>query len=337
LPGKLVRLAFLIVGLIPFSAEGADSWTRVRLSPLGLSADIRAVAIDPVDPETLYVGLLAGGVYKSTDGAKSWRDANNAPSGLITTVALAIDPTARSTVFAATLNDGVFKTTNGGASWTPAKQGLGEVWVTAVAVEPRVTRARPAVYVGTSGGVFKSSDGGKSWAGSSNGVKLTGRGLGVVALAIDAAMPTTVYAGSPEGVFKTTDGGRTWIERNTGLFPLAPAVHSLAVGPDSRSVYAGAGDGVYKSTDGGAAWRSLSEEASLRDVHVLAVQATRPQILYAGTPRGLQKSSDGGRSWSAISLGSPEPEVHALAIDPSDNVVYAGTTAGLFRGPAPGR
>jgi photosystem II stability/assembly factor-like uncharacterized protein len=142
------------------------------------------VAIDPLDPDTLYAGAL--GVLKSTDGGTTWREAGLArtPVG-----ALAIDPKEPATLYVGT-DAGLFKSTSAGASWQALRGPLGGVRVEALAINPQ----RPqTVYAGTDRGVFWTGDGGESWRRFS---RLPLRTFD--ALAIDSAAHI-VYAGAYGG------------------------------------------------------------------------------------------------------------------------------------------
>ena len=92
------------------SSDSGGSWTAVNT---GLtSADIRALAIDPSNPATLYAGTAGGGVFKSSNGGKNWAVAN---TGLTSTDirALAIDPSNPATLYAGTAGGGVSRAATG--------------------------------------------------------------------------------------------------------------------------------------------------------------------------------------------------------------------------------
>jgi hypothetical protein len=129
---------------VPFSAwAGANQWTSI--GPDGGS--ISALAIDPSHPATLYAGIYYSGVYKSTNGGRSWSPAN---TGLTATYvqALAIDPSNPATLYA-TIASKVYKSTDGGGSWSPVNTGLTNIYVMTLAIDP----SHPAtLYAGTEGG-----------------------------------------------------------------------------------------------------------------------------------------------------------------------------------------
>ena len=112
-------LALVIASQAGLVSAGSNVWTSI--GPEG--GDIRALAIDPDMPDTLYAGVYGGGVWKSTNGGASWRAVN---TGLTDTFvsALAIDPDTPTTLYAGTGYGGVFKSTNGGGDWSGLNTGL---------------------------------------------------------------------------------------------------------------------------------------------------------------------------------------------------------------------
>ena len=93
-----------------------------------------AIAIDPLDPRTVYAGLDIGGVLKSTDGGDSWhRIASNTGLTDPRIQTLAVDPNDRRIIYAST-QGGVFRSTNRAASWQPLDRGLTADLVTAFAI-----------------------------------------------------------------------------------------------------------------------------------------------------------------------------------------------------------
>src|SRR5919198_6268059 len=152
-PSFPVRARLLSIGLVAstwFAAAGValagvGVWGP-SLGPLG--GDVTALAFDPHDPSTVYAGADSGaGVFKSSDGGRSWRAVNSGLTGDHATnvEALAVDPKMPSTVYAGT-RDGVFRSADGGRRWTATLTGQ---WVSAVAIDPRRTAT---VYAGTRGG-----------------------------------------------------------------------------------------------------------------------------------------------------------------------------------------
>ncbi len=100
------------------------------------------------------------------------------------------------TLYAGTRDGGVFKSTDGGGNWSAVNTGLGDTWVTSLAIDPMTPTT---IYAGTENGVFKSIDGGESWNSINNGSLYLYK---IKSLTIDSAMPTTLYAGTDyDGLF----------------------------------------------------------------------------------------------------------------------------------------
>ena len=79
------------------------------------STNVRALAIDPVTPTTLYAG--GSGVFKSTNGGGSW-----SKTACYSVRALALDPAAPDTLYVGSSGNGVYKSTDGGGSWSALSQ-----------------------------------------------------------------------------------------------------------------------------------------------------------------------------------------------------------------------
>ncbi|WP_127999978.1 WD40/YVTN/BNR-like repeat-containing protein [Piscinibacter defluvii] len=216
------------------SNDGGETWTPRNDGQLDWRPTVQALAVDPNAPATLYAGTLWGTVFKTTD-ARTWVWSG---SGLVGShvYAIAVDPQHPGTVYASLydgfegppdtrVGHGVFKSTDGGANWLPASQGLGNLLVRTLAVDPL---DGTTVYAGTHGaGVFKSVDGGASWVAAG-----AGAGSVVAALAIEPNVPGTLYAATYDaGVFRSTDAGRSWTALNRGLDVPTTSAQSLSLDP----------------------------------------------------------------------------------------------------------
>lgn len=185
--GTALLAGVLVAGGV--ARGGSSVWTAI--GPGGAGADVRALAIDPGSPTTVYAGT-AGGVYKTTNGGATWTTVNQGVTNL-SVLSLAIVPGFSSTLYAGTEN-GIFKT-DSGANWTllPTLVGgsLLNLGASAFAIDP----TRPAtLYAGTDVLVLKSINGGESWVAASFGLPPSfGK---VFALAIDPRDVSNLYAGT---------------------------------------------------------------------------------------------------------------------------------------------
>jgi photosystem II stability/assembly factor-like uncharacterized protein len=326
------------------TTDGGASWRAVNSGLFGeetaaerehrsLEGYVGELAIDPRDPDVVYAATWENGLFKSTDGGRSWRSL-----GLKGALTVALDATSPEIVYAGAggppggvWKHGVFKSTDGGASWRPiglqrpiGHQGSG---VTALAVDPE----QPTnVFAGTyRTGIFKSTDGGASWRPAGLAGKSVG---GHDPLLLDPQDPQTVYAewweNDVNGVSKSSDGGRTWQALTIGREAELLALHPR----NSTRLYADSDIGILTSSDGGRSWRATGWGPSNGSVSTLAVAPGQAGTAYAGVDHGgvFKRGSDG--SWRAANTGLRNLGVHTLAVDPRAPAnVYAGTDAGVFK------
>jgi hypothetical protein len=315
-------LLFVVVSFAGVVKGGQGVWTSG-----GPAAEVGFLAIDPLNPATLYAGTDRG-VFKSTDSGGTWVAANVGLTALYIT-SLAVDPVTPSTLYAGTLGDVVFKSTNSGGTWFAANEGLAGLTVRCLAVNP----ASPStLYAGTNGsGVFKSTDSGGTWVAANQGLTA----LYIMSLAVNPASPSTLYAGTNgSGVFKSTDSGGTWAASSTGLTPNVYA-YALAIDPVTpTTLYAQMEGAVFKSTDSAATWTATglinNWDPAWTYGAALAIDPGTPNTLYAGG-NGVSRSTDSGAIWTAVNAGLQAYWVYALAIHPATpTTLFAGTSNGVW-------
>jgi hypothetical protein len=141
-------------GIFKITSSG-DDWAA---SSTGLTnGDIRAFALDPTNPATVYAGTNGGGVFISSDAGATW-SASNAGLDSLVVRALVIDPMTPTTLYAGT-DAGVFKSTDGSATWSASNTGLTNLSIRTMVIDPS-TPATLYAATAITGGVFKSTDGG---------------------------------------------------------------------------------------------------------------------------------------------------------------------------------
>ncbi|MBD3335311.1 MAG: glycosyl hydrolase [Candidatus Eisenbacteria bacterium] len=155
------------------TTNGAGNWTAISSDlsngpgsgslPFGT---ITTIAVAPSDPDVIYAGVDDGNAWRTTDGGGSWANISGAlPERWVTRVA--VDPAEPLTAYV-TLSGyrediplpHIFRTTDGGATWNDISQGLPEVPINVVRVDPDVPSW---LYVGNDVGVYVSTDTGQSW------------------------------------------------------------------------------------------------------------------------------------------------------------------------------
>ena len=285
---------------------------------------VKSLAIDPIDPSTLYAGTHNGGVWKSTDAGSSWQQA-----GLAVQVvsSIRIDPQSSKRLFAVTKN-GVFRSEDAGASWV--KGGLGRLVGHPLAIAPSDPKR---LFLPDVNRLHRSDDGGVTWAESRVG------GMDVSGIAFDPQDGRTVYAvgsaGTGNPFRRSSDGGESWELIASGLTDAGRAQRVLvAPGGD---LYILAWKGLYRSGDRGETWAIVSSEVSGYKKSFLSVDPRTPGMLYATLKTGLARSTDGGKTWKDISEGLRYLS-KALAIHPeSSKTLYAGDPLGVAKSTDGGR
>lgn len=173
------------------STDGGLTWAPCNRGLEETSLNVLALAVHPLDPRVVYVGLLDDGVHKSVDGGESWLPANAGLAGAEVR-ALAIDPGNPSLVFAGLERGGLWRSLDGGASWRQSSVGMpAEASVRAIAVDRSMPGVAYAADYGS--GVYRTTDGGSTWSVVNAGL----RNRAVAALAL-----------TPDGhrLFAGTDG-----------------------------------------------------------------------------------------------------------------------------------
>ncbi|MDF2436406.1 MAG: glycosyl hydrolase repeat-containing protein [Bacteroidota bacterium] len=249
---------------------------------------INCLAFHPTDPNTYFVGVAQGGVWKTSNNGQSWTpltdnlpitrvsditiDPNNPNTMYISLcdfeyidVALNIDGRKRNTHYGL----GVYKTTDGGLNWSPT--GLSFQLTNGDASLIRKVLINPAnsnqlVACGVTG-MYTSANGGVSWTHTLDTLFWD--------MVQDKVNPSVLYAASGwlyssnyghAAIYKSTNFGSTWTQLNTGI-PTTGTVQriKLAIAPsDNNYVYAFAVDasdgmyGIYKSTNAGSTWQYLN-------------------------------------------------------------------------------
>jgi len=152
----LAIAAISLILLLDNFAAARQTWTGV--GPEG--GDIRTLVIDSHTPQTIYAGTRQGGVFKSTNGGRSWSAINSGLPPLSTVQAVAIDPSTPQTIFASS-GGGLVKSTDGGNNWSFDSRSRQPVsGVESMAIDPSTPQT---IFAGTGSGVFKSMDGGSNW------------------------------------------------------------------------------------------------------------------------------------------------------------------------------
>jgi photosystem II stability/assembly factor-like uncharacterized protein len=304
--------------------EARDSWD-VELSLVGSPA--QCLAVDPDDPDTVYVGLGDDGIRKSTDGGGTW-----APSGLdgeqVFSIAVSV---ADGAVYAGTEPSALYRSDDGGASWRELA-GLLELpscpswsfpprpWTSHVRwIAPSPHDAEVVLAGIELGGLMRSTDGGVTWQDQRPGSQPD-----VHSLAWHPRVPGRAYEAGGGGAAWSDDAGDTWHAADDGrdrhytwsvaVDPADPELWYVSASTGPYAAHGRRGDPqarIFRRNGGG--WDAL--DGGLPDPlpampYALVVTDER---LFAGLADGeLWESRDRGDSWRRCELSELLPGLLAL-------------------------
>lgn len=311
---------FLILLLVCFiSAPAFAQWRRASI----YGADVRALIVDPAEPDTFYLGTSSGEVYVSTDAAKSWTNPyGGTPFPGYVVDNLLVDRNGRLWTASWGLWGGgvIAVSSDHGKSWIRRDAGLEDFSVRAIALD---SKDSSRIVVGGLTGVYRSDDDGSTWTKISDQVN-------VESLAIDPRNRDRIYVGTWRQGIRTDDGGKTWIPINDGMV-LDTDMFSILIEPDNPdSLWISTCGWVYNSADRGGKWTRYRDGFDNRRIHDIEVDPCDPNQLYAGSVAGLYRSEDRGKTWYTVS--SEDLVINSIAMSPQrpDRIVVGVEGDGVY-------
>ncbi len=283
------------------STDGGDNWTNVGLNE---SERVAKILVDPADTDTVYVcapGKLWSdsderGVYKTTDGGKTWAKilrGSNASTGCSM---MSMDRQNPRTIFA-----GMWDFRRKG--WTFRSGGDGPN-------DPSGSR------------LFKTTDGGASWAelDEKSAKGLPSKPWGRVAVTVAPSKPNVVYAfieAEPpkNGLYRSDDGGQTWaaLDRSQNMIWRPFYFANLIVDPKNENRIYKPDLSLIVSADGGKSFSNITGGAH-GDFHDVWINPNNTDHLITGDDGGVWYSYDGGnRWWKAENL--PISQFYHVSVD----------------------
>jgi photosystem II stability/assembly factor-like uncharacterized protein len=324
--------------------------------PIGSVGD---VVVSPSNPDVIYVGSGEGlqrpdlsvgdGIYKSTDGGKTWINTGLKDGQQIG--GLAIDPKNENRVFAAVLGHpygrnterGVYRTTNGGKTWEQVlykDENTGAIQVT---IDPNNSniiyadlwagRQGPwenGAWNGTESGLFKSTDGGSTWKKLTTGLPTTEQGLGRIGFCIAPSNSSRMYAavdaGKYGGIYRSDDAGESWQMANADerLWGRGSDFAEVRVDPKNADIVFTADVVVWKSTDGGKNWAAFRGAPGGDDYHRIWINPDNSNIMLIASDQGAIITVNGGETFSSWYNQPTAQFYHVSADNDYPYNVYSG-------------
>src|SRR6476620_9318457 len=294
----IVRAIPVLVSLLWLSAALVAEQPWQPIGPDG--GNVRSLAIDPKDPDRIFLGTSAGNLYLSTDKGATWsRFARPGNSAEMVLDHIVIDPTDPRNIFAAAWNaqlpnsDGdLYRSNDAGKTWEIAADLHGKSLraLSIAASNPKI------LVAGALDGIYRSLNGGHDFERISppNHAEIKN----VESIAIDPANPDVIYAGTWHLPWKTEDGGKTWHNIKKGVIDDSDVFCVVIDSTQPSNLFISACSGIYRSESAGELFRKLQGiPYSARRTRMLQMDPTDHNVVYAGTTEGLWKTTDGGATW----------------------------------------
>jgi photosystem II stability/assembly factor-like uncharacterized protein len=298
------------------SEDGGRHWRLLGLAGSAPNAIVTAILVDPRNSDILFASTWTrekrgegGGIYRSSDGGRSW-----SASGLIghAVRAFVAAPTDPDTLVAGAL-DGVFRSRDGGNNWemiTPANDPELRNF-DSLAIDPRDSEI---IYAGTFDLPWKTIDGGRDWAAVHEGMI---DDSDVLSLAVNPSNPQQVFASACSGIYRSDDAGAHW-KRIQGIPDSSKRTLVIRFDPArTNTLYAGTTDGIWKSTEDGARWHRVSPSNwVVNSLAVLSVDEPMPARILIGTEQQGVLVSDGSTdNFEPANEGFQHRRVVSLVVD----------------------
>ncbi|HEY2018468.1 MAG TPA: glycosyl hydrolase [Bryobacteraceae bacterium] len=309
------------------------------------TASVGAIAVADSDPNVIYVGMgescvrgnatNGDGVYKSSDGGKTWHNVGLQDSYHIG--AVRVHPKNADIVYVAALGHlwgpnqerGVYRSLDGGATWKQVLTRGPDAGAVDIALDPGNPRVLYAGFWqvrrnpyhfdsgGAGSGLWKSTDGGDTWTDISRAPGMPKGVLGRIGVTVSPANPERVWAiveAADGGVFRSDNAGRNWtrVNEQSILRQRAWYYSHIFADPKSPDTLYALNVGMYKSIDAGRTWSAMNPPHG--DNHGLWIAPDNPLRMIQSNDGGATITNDGGHTWSTV-MNQPTAQFYRVALD----------------------
>lgn len=314
------------------SENAGTTWEPVFFKEKTVS--VGALAIAQSNPNIIWVGTgeatcrnsvtIGDGVYKSTDGGKTWSNMGLADTRHISQIIVNRgDPNivyvaAMGHLWGPNTERGVYRTLDGGRTWQKVLYINENTGIADLAIDPFNSqilyaaayehRRKPWEYIGAGpgSGLYRTSDGGLTWSKVSGGGFPEGL-MGRIGIAFARSKPGVLYVlveHNDPGIWLSTDDGQTWQRmcdaatfRRVNTRPFYYS-HIFVDPTDEKTIYV-LSTGLFVSNDMGKKFKAIGTTIH-PDHHALWINPSNPKHLIDGNDGGIDISYDGGLTWIQV-------------------------------------
>lgn len=336
------QIGITIFILMTIAATANAEWTR--FSQGSGEADLRHVAIDPVSPAILFA---AGEkvLYRSLDGAKTWKKAMSLTGKSHKINAVYIDPIENKNIYVSSTK-GLYHSIDQGKHWRlifkPAQDKRQTVYCAV-----RRPADPPSLWIGTAAGLFRRD------LRSQEVLPVEGLpNTQVYSVVFTNSDKTDVIIATDNGIYRSPDGMSRWerVEANIGTpaetegdttleqfdieeFSTVPMFSQLVYWQAQDKFLAASSKGLLEAKADAASWTPIAGE-NLPDKKINGV-AVSSDTFYVATDRGVYRRDTRLGKFVSVSEGLDSPDTRAILYDKRGDRLIAATAKGLFRWQAP--
>jgi len=290
----------------------------------------RCLAANPLWPNRIYCGTAADGLWRSSDGGRSWeRSGKGIESAQVTAVAIAASESGDGlgVAYAGTEPSRMYRSEDGGDTWSPM-EGLTDLpsagewsfpprpdthhvrWI-----EPDPNENGRLFVAIEAGALVSSPDGGRSWQD-----RVSGGPYDTHTLASHPSAPGRLWSAAGDGYYESRDAGQTWTRPREGLghpycvgVAVAPGNPEIVIASAAHSprqaYYDREGSSALYRKVGDSAWEPVREGLPPPRgmlINIPAAHASEPETFYTANNHGIFRSDDAGKSWEKLPLDWPD-------------------------------
>jgi len=305
---------------------------------------VNCMTANPQNPNILWAGTPAGGLWKSTDGGQNWTAKTDHLASLGIS-GIVIDHNNSNIMYIATgdadgghtKSIGVLKSTDEGNTWDPT--GFTQT-PTIHDIKMHPTNSQ-IIFIGTSSGTYRTLDAGATW-------KKVHSLIRSYDIEFHPTNPQIIYSSSIKKIHKSVDGGTTWNQLTNGLptdIGLFGKIELAVTKAKPNYIYAlvakssSSAKGVYRSTDSGATFSARTTNIGFLgnqlgyDLAITGSPTNAEEIFIGGVE--AYKSTNGGQTYSTIGSAAT-PGAGTLHVDHHNfhwtgNTLYSCNDGGLYK------